>query len=141
MQSLISSLVIGILLFLSLLHFYWVTGGQWSLHDALPQDDSGKAIFQPSRFASFMVGLGLLSMSFFFAVESQWIHFFMPKYVLKYAPFIIGGIFILRSIGDFNYVGFFKKSRNTRFAQKDTKFYSPLCLLLGLLIILPHIFR
>ncbi|MCR9286268.1 DUF3995 domain-containing protein [Saprospiraceae bacterium] len=141
MQSLISSLVIGILLFLSLLHFYWVTGRQWSLHDALPQDDSGKAIFQPSRIASFMVGLGLLSMSFFFAVESQWIHFFMPKYVLKYAPFIIGGIFILRSIGDFNYVGFFKKSRNTRFAQKDTKFYSPLCLLLGLLIILPHIFR
>ena len=126
MQSLISSLVIGILLFLSLLHFYWVTGRQWSLHDALPQDDSGKAIFQPSRIASFMVGLGLLSMSFFFAVESQWIHFFMPKYVLKYAPFIIGGIFILRSIGDFNYVGF-SKNQETPDSLKKTQNFIHLC--------------
>ncbi|PTT14637.1 DUF3995 domain-containing protein, partial [Flavobacterium sp. HMWF030] len=49
---------------------------------------------------------------------------------------IIIFIFILRAIGDFNYVGFFKKHRNSEFALKDTKYYSPLCLLIGVLTLL-----
>ena len=42
-------------------------------------------------------------------------------------------IFVLRTLGDFRYVGFTKRIRNTSFAEWDTKLYSPLCLLMALL--------
>jgi hypothetical protein len=34
-------------------------------------------------------------------------------------------------VGEFKYVGFFKRVRGTRFATLDTLVYSPLCLLLA----------
>jgi len=43
-------------------------------------------------------------------------------------------IFAFRALGDFRYVGFFKRVRGNLFAQRDTWFYSPLCLLLAILI-------
>jgi hypothetical protein len=42
-------------------------------------------------------------------------------------------IFLIRAIGDFRYVGFLKKIKNTKFAKKDTKYYSPLCSLISVL--------
>ena len=44
---------------------------------------------------------------------------------------IIAGVFLVRAIGDFRYVGFFKKIKGTIFANLDTKFYTPLCILLS----------
>jgi hypothetical protein len=37
-----------------------------------------------------------------------------------------------RAVGDFNYIGFFKRRRTTAFAGLDTRLYSPLALALGL---------
>jgi hypothetical protein len=42
----------------------------------------------------------------------------------------------LRAIGDFNYVGFFKKIKHTKFGKNDTKYFSPLCLTIGVLTII-----
>jgi hypothetical protein len=36
-------------------------------------------------------------------------------------------VFGLRAIGDFRYLGFFKRVTGTRFARADTLIYSPLC--------------
>jgi hypothetical protein len=36
-----------------------------------------------------------------------------------------------RAIGEFKYVGFFKRVRGSRFARRDTLLYSPLCLWLA----------
>jgi hypothetical protein len=49
-------------------------------------------------------------------------------------------VLIIRAIGDFKYVGFFKRIKNTPFARYDTQYYAPLCLYLGLstLLILYH---
>jgi hypothetical protein len=41
--------------------------------------------------------------------------------------------FLIRAIGDFNYVGFFKKQKKTIFGKADTKFYTPLCLTIAIL--------
>jgi hypothetical protein len=38
---------------------------------------------------------------------------------------------LARGIGDFNYLGLFKRLRGSRFATLDTYLYSPLCLLLA----------
>jgi hypothetical protein len=39
---------------------------------------------------------------------------------------------LARTVGDFKYVGLFKRVRGTPFARLDTLLYSPLCLLLSL---------
>jgi len=40
----------------------------------------------------------------------------------------------LRAIGEFKYLGFFKKIKNTEFAIADSKLFSPLSLAIGFLI-------
>jgi hypothetical protein len=56
--------------------------------------------------------------------------------VQLYGLWIIASIFILRAIGEFKYVGFFKKISQTKFGQNDTKYYSPLCLIIGILTLM-----
>ena len=46
---------------------------------------------------------------------------------------ILSVIFIIRAIGDFNFLGFFKKRKNTPFAIYDTIYFSPLCLVFGVI--------
>ena len=41
-------------------------------------------------------------------------------------------LLLLRAIGDFHLVGFFKTVRGSRFAWLDSSLYSPLCLALAL---------
>jgi catechol 2,3-dioxygenase-like lactoylglutathione lyase family enzyme len=41
-------------------------------------------------------------------------------------------VFLLRAVGDFRLVGFFKRVRGTPFARWDTRLFSPLCVALGL---------
>ena len=50
------------------------------------------------------------------------------------AAWVFAAMFALRAIGDFRYVGFFKRIRDTRFARLDTLAYSPLCAVLAVLI-------
>ncbi len=57
---------------------------------------------------------------------------FVPKWLSRYELWILASVFLLRAIGDFCYVGFAKKVRSTRFAQLDTRFYSPLCLFMSI---------
>lgn len=38
---------------------------------------------------------------------------------------------LLRGVGEFRYVGLFKRVKGSRFARNDTRFYSPLCLMLA----------
>lgn len=58
----------------------------------------------------------------------------LPASLVGPAAWILAAVMLLRSIGDFRYVGFFKRERAGRFAELDTRFYSPLCLLLALAV-------
>jgi hypothetical protein len=64
------------------------------------------------------------------------ITFNTPDWLSKYGLWTIAVIFTLRAIGDFNYVGFFKKIKHTKFGKNDTKYFSPLCLTIGILTII-----
>ena len=57
---------------------------------------------------------------------------FGPKRVRRAGLWVVAATLALRSIGDFKYVGFFKRQGDTRFAHLDTRMYSPLALCLGL---------
>jgi hypothetical protein len=82
------------------------------------------------------VALGLLGIGLFILIKSGFILFNIPLWLDNYGLWIIAGIFILRAIGEFNYVGFFKKIKQTKFGQNDAKYYSPLCLTIGILTLL-----
>ena len=58
----------------------------------------------------------------------------LPPWLTSLGMWMLGAVFLLRAVGDFRYVGFFKRHTDTRFARLDTLFYSPLCLLLSALV-------
>ena len=54
-----------------------------------------------------------------------------PRFLSTLACLGLGGVFILRSIGEFRFFGFFRSVTGTSFAFWDTWLYTPLCLVIG----------
>jgi len=114
----LASITAGIFAFLALLHFYWAVRGVSGNSAAIPQVN-GVPAFKPSKAATAAVGVVLLGTS---------------AIVLMDVRLLIAGaaaVLVLRAIGDFRLVGFFKRPNVSRFARMDTRYYSPLCLALG----------
>lgn len=123
-----------ILSFLGGIHLYWMLGGRWGLAQAIPtRNGDSEPMFRPGPLACVAVASGLLG---FAAYNASLGLGFMQEQVLpsasKWPIRIIAGIFLLRAVGDFRYVGFFKKIKDTEFGQMDTRWYTPLCIYLGL---------
>lgn len=117
-----------IMILLALIHFYWALGGKFGLDKALPTDTEGNRLLNPSKFMTFVVGLILLGFSYvpyklYTGDESP---------VIVYAGYGLSILFFLRSVGDFNLVGLFKKVKNTEFSKYDTWVYIPLCLFISI---------
>ena len=134
---LIASLSALIFVLLSILHLYWLFGGKWAMDSVIPtKDKTSDKIFSPSPLSTVVVAIGLLG---FGLIALGGTGLFSDGVELKYfrwGNLFIAFIFLARAVGDFNYVGFFKKIRNTRFAKNDSRYYSPLCLFLGIASIL-----
>lgn len=114
----LASITAGIFALLGLLHFYWALRGGSGNGAAIPEID-GVPAFTPTKAATVAVGLVLL---------------FTAAIVLLRVELLMAGaagVLVLRAIGDFRLVGFFKRVRGSRFARLDTLLYSPLCLALG----------
>lgn len=131
----------SILLLISIIHVYWAFGGQWGLAVAVPERNGAKA-FQPGRLATLIVALAFGCMALFYVYKIGWLtslNALVPNWLDRWGLWSLAAVFLLRAVGDFRYVGFFKRVRQSRFARLDTRFYSPLCLLLcvntGLLIL------
>jgi Protein of unknown function (DUF3995) len=125
-----------ILLTVAAVHFYWATGGKAGRGAAIPSAN-GRAVIKPSAFGAAMVAIGLCAMATLLALRIGWLD--LPALpgngvVVETATWLMAAVFALRAIGDFRYVGFFKRIRDGRFARLDTLAYSPLCALLALLI-------
>ena len=124
----------AILLIISAIHIYWAFGGRWGMMSVLPERNGTKA-FQPGPFATLGVALifGLMGLFYLYKIGRFPVaDSVIPGWLSQYGLWVLASIFLLRTIGDFRYVGFSKRVKNSRFARLDTVFYSPLCLLLGL---------
>lgn len=119
--------------FLSVVHFYWGLGGKWAANAAIPTKENNEKVMNPKLLECFAVAFGLLGLGLFILVRVQILSFKLPSWLMKYGLWAISTIFILRAVGEFKYVGFFKKIKSTPFGQSDTKYYSPLCLIVGCL--------
>ncbi|MEM8893380.1 MAG: DUF3995 domain-containing protein [Bacteroidota bacterium] len=117
---------------LSILHFYWASGGKWWLANVLPKKEDNTSPIRPGAGATIVVGLVLLGFGSFyiwFAIASH----AETTSLTQIISWIIPSIFLLRAIGDFKYVGFFKRIRHSSFSKYDNRLYSPLCLTLAML--------
>ncbi len=130
-------LLVIIFVLISGLHFYWAAGGKWAIENVVPRDEQGKPVLKTGVVASIVVGLGLLFFAMYYLLVAGFVEFTLPEIILTPLGWIIPSIFLLRAIGDFKYVGFTKKIKNTTFARLDSAYFARLCLfiaLLGLLI-------
>ena len=129
----ISILLSLILVGLGILHFNWVAGGKFGLDQSLPTKENGEKVFNPGKAETAIVGIGLTAFGIFYLFESGLIEYTFPEWIIKYGSWMIPGIFLLRAVGEFKYVGFFKSVKKTEFGKWDTKLFSPLCLVIGVL--------
>ena len=61
-----------------------------------------------------------------------WLGAIVPPGISRALTFAISFVFLLRAIGDFRHVGFFRRGSETAFAYWDAWLYSPLCLFIAL---------
>jgi hypothetical protein len=112
---------------IALVHFYWALGGIWALDKALPTDTEDKRLVDPPHPLSALVGFCILGFAYVAYMLSQG----SDEQTIIYSGWTIVIIFLLRSVGDFNMVGIFKKIKGTEFAKYDSMVYVPLCLFIG----------
>ncbi|MEM9362812.1 MAG: DUF3995 domain-containing protein [Bacteroidota bacterium] len=125
------------LTFLAVLHFYWAIFGIKNPETVVPAVGKEQKVKTPGKLAAALVGLVLLGFALVF-LNKVILYFTYPW--LTYVSIGIGLVFIFRALGDFKYVGFFKTSKNSKFSALDTRYYSPLCLLMGTLILVLELF-
>ena len=92
---------------------------------------NGKPLFVPSARATIAVGLVLLLFAVLVAATAGLVQVGLSPRLLSWASFALALGLLARAVGEFKYVGFFKRVRGSRFATLDTLLYSPLCLLLA----------
>lgn len=123
--------LIAVFLTLSLWHVYWLLGGRVGRDAAIPEVN-GKPVFQPSAAATLVVAIVLALCALLLAAVAGLVPLPLPNMLLTWLTRGLAVVLLLRAIGDFRLVGFFKRVRDTRFARLDTTVYSPLCLLLAI---------
>lgn len=120
-----------ILLAISVLHVYWAVGGRWAHQAALPVMENGD-MPKPGSFMTFMVAVAVALMAVLHLLRMNVIETSISSQRLNFGLYGLTVVFTLRAIGEFRYVGFFKRPSTSRFAYLDTRFYSPLCLLIAI---------
>ncbi|UJF33021.1 DUF3995 domain-containing protein [Paenibacillus hexagrammi] len=102
---------------------------------AIPSTGS-EPLFRPGKTATVVVAVALALAGWFVLELGEAVHrFLFPSWLLMCGGWLLAAVFILRTIGDFRWVGLFKKQRGTLFAKWDTRLYSPLCLFIGVCLL------
>jgi len=134
--AIVSGFVVSIIFtFLSLVHFYWALLGEVNLNYVIPEVDNEK-VFEPTQLMTIGAAVGLLLAAFIILGHIGVFGLFQLNLLFKIGIWFIALLFLLRAVGDFKYVGFFKTVRNTNFAKWDYRLYSPLCLVISILTFL-----
>ncbi len=106
-----------IFLFLSGLHIYWAFGGTWGFGATIPTTPDGLRTLNPGKLGTLIVAAGLLLFALVTWGNSGYFNQMISMKLIHIVSIIIGGIFLIRAIGDFRYIGFFKYSlRNTGYS-------------------------
>ena len=133
MTTILSLILSLIFLTLAGFHYYWFFGGAWGLDHVIPSKTKASKTLEIPKFATLLVAVGLTGVAFLYLLKAGILIFHLPNLIRDYSYWVIPSIFTLRAIGEFKYVGFFKKVKGTNFAKADSKMFSPLCLFIGVI--------
>ena len=109
---------------ISALHVYWAA-------PEVPTNPEGSPLFRPGRASTLAVAAALAAASMVVLGRAGIIAPRGLEWVYRAGAWTLGAVLALRAIGDFRYVGLFKRERGTRFARLDTRWFTPLCALLA----------
>ena len=130
MLAVLAVTLIAIFSFLASIHVYWAFGGQFGKVGAIPEL-RGSPSFVPGRMATLLVACALFACAALVGAAAGFIEVPIQTVVIRWGCFGLALLLLLRAIGDFRLVGFFKTVRGSRFAWLDSALYSPLCLTLA----------
>ena len=125
------TLTSAIFVILGLWHLYWAAGGKLAHGAAIPTHQDGSPLFRPSAAGTAAVGTALLACAALVAFNAGLLPAIGAARWTRWAGAALALGLLVRAIGDFGYVGFFKRKGGNPFARLDTRVYSPLCLLLA----------
>lgn len=127
----VAGVVCAVFLFLSLWHFRMAFLTPSGESAAVPSVN-GKPVFVPSTQGTILVAIVLMAFAALVAATAGIVDVGLPPVALVWLSYGLALGLLGRAIGEFRYVGFFKRVRGTPFARLDTWVYSPLCLLLAI---------
>jgi len=131
MRNVLKYFLVITFLFLSSIHFYWATGGTLGYLSSLPTNENGSILLAPTIFDCIIVAtiLFVFTLIYTFSIKDRKSKIFNS--LIKLGQWVIPILFLIRAVGDFKYVGFFKQVTTTEFSRMDSYFFTPLCLLIS----------
>lgn len=132
LYQVVSAFLCLVFVALAAVHFYWAAGGRVAIQGTLPAVGN-QPLFEPGPLATAAVGCALVAAAIISALRGGLLSLDLPAWLSDLGTWVIALIFAARAIGEFQYVGFFKRVRGTVFARRDSLFYSPLCVLISAL--------
>lgn len=124
-------LAAAVLVVLGTLHCYWAAGGRVASVATVPSHD-GRPLFTPGPIATLVVAALLYAAALTLLGRLHLWGRWLPPWTFAAATWAIVVVFVARVVGDFHWVGVFKRVTDTPFARWDTRVYVPLCALLAL---------
>lgn len=122
----------ALFIMLSFVHVYWAMGGNLGSNGSIPTLNDGTPVYKPGIVGTFAVAAALGSFAFIIIGNLDLYDEYIPPVLIRYTTICIGVLFLLRAMGDFKYMGFFKKTKGTLFSKNDSRYYTPLCLFIGI---------
>ncbi|HYY58622.1 MAG TPA: DUF3995 domain-containing protein [Pyrinomonadaceae bacterium] len=132
MRNALGILLAVVFVVLGLLHLYWAAGGRLASGVTVPVV-GGRRPFNPSPAGTVLVAVAFLIATFIILGRVGKLGDAIPVLVFRLGTLCISVIFLLRAVGEFRLVGFFKRVRDTPFAYWDTWLFSPLCLVIAVI--------
>jgi len=126
--AVVALVLAGAFALISALHVYWAARGTGSDDSgAVPTRADGTALFRPGPASSLAVAAALAAAAVVVLGRSGVIAPHGVGWVYRVGTWTLGAVLALRAVGDFRYVGLFKRERTSRFARLDTRYFTPLC--------------
>jgi hypothetical protein len=116
-------------------HLYWGCGGRWWTENIVPESEAGVPLFNPGPLGFFGVSVLLAMAAWILLARVGLVRIPLSDQLVSIGAWTIGVLFLLRAVGDLRYAGIFRSIVGTRFAQWDAVIYTPICLLLGVLVL------
>ena len=130
---------LAIIAFAAGFHLRWALGGRLGYSVSLPQREEGIPVMAHRlpwwRPAAGAVAAGLVGLALLLVAHAGHLALPLPAGLVRAALLVAGVAFVARALVPNRYVGFFKSLRTTRWAKYDTRLYTPLFLVLGLLLL------